>query len=699
MKIANFGFREDFQYTALIEKSFAYTEEDFANGIYYVKDSTSGGYLYSSHWTPDNIAGLTSRPTTYGGTEVIESGTKIYYNNVVYDTVTNTTPLYTTYENTFLFGSIGNVFQFQIYAWFIYFDNSVYMVDFEATADHVHVTTTGEYLIYKSELAPGTVVKSYSAGGEDLVISAFLGEYYCAIRTAIQPIVIDGDMVARVEPNQLTVEYNTGEHRLNYADGSMKYYVSYGSDEIEVANVDYIDNEDSDAPIMWDFGSIVFNSDAATKREYVCYFGAGTYPNAPFTFNVTGDIPSPDVNGPYDEGNINPDAPGLGPGGVGGNGSFGKNEVSDPITVPNGSAAGDASATGMMTRYLANSSYLEIFGDWLWTTDLGLAIAKSVISLIYGDPAESVISVMSYPFDIRSLSGVTTRNQNLYWGNHNSGLPFIALTSSAATVDWGTISLSEYWKNFLDYEPHTKIELYLPWGTGFVPIDPGQCLPGTLKVITNIDLNKGSCIHNVFGNNNCVIGTYAGQCSQQIPITSNDYASKIAGVVTTAASLAVAGTSGAIASSVGAEEAYQYRQSHFFPMGDVKGMNDYLKDKAQTIAEAEAPFRSTQRKAGKLAAVSSIAASRITGGVSRNGSFTDGSAALGCQYPYIILSRPTQSVPDEYGSHYGYPSNRTAVLGELRGYTEVGEIHLNGIDATGPELSELNSILKGGVIF
>ena len=413
---------------------------------------------------------------------------------------------------------------------------------------------------------------------------------------------------------------------------------------------------------------------------------------------IDGGEYAPDTSAdPYTPGGISSSA--------GGDGSFGRNpetgapETSDPITVPNGSVAGDASATGMMTRYLANSSQLEIFGDWLWTDDLGLTIAKAAISLLYGSPAEAVISLMSYPFDISSLSGVTTRSQNIYWGNHNSGIGATALTSPAATIDWGTISLREYWGNFLDYEPHTKIELYLPWGTGFVPIDPGQCLPGTLRVVTNIDLNKGSCIHNVFGNNNCVIGTYAGQCSQQIPIISNDYASKIAGVVTAATSLAIAGTSGALASSVGAETASQYRQSHFFPMGDVKGMNDYLKDKAQTVAEAEAPFRSTQRKAGKLAAASSIAASRRTGGVSRNGSFTDGSAALGCQYPYIILSRPTQSIPKEYGSHYGYPSNRTAVLGELRGYTEVGEIHFDGIDATCPELSELDHILKGGVIF
>lgn len=390
---------------------------------------------------------------------------------------------------------------------------------------------------------------------------------------------------------------------------------------------------------------------------------------------------------------------------TGGGGYFGKNpstgqfETSDPITIPTGSAAGDASATGMMTRYLANSSQLEIFGDWLWSDDFGLAVAKAAISLLYGSPAEAVISLMSYPFDITSLSGITTREQNLYWGNHNSQIGATALTSPAATVDWGTISLNEYWGNFLDYEPHTKIELYLPWGTGFVSIDPGQCLPGTLRVVTNIDLNKGSCIHNVFGNNGCVIGTYAGQCSQQIPVISNDYASKIAGVVTAAVSLA--STAGPVlGAGKGVEDArLDYQSNVPLPsMRDMYGMQDYYMG-MEKYANAVSKNNMRGRTASNLASIGSVAAAKHTGIVSRNGSFTDGSAALGCQYPYIILSRPSQSVPKEYGSHYGYPSNIYTQLSNLKGYTEVGEIHLNGINATEPEITELDKILKGGVIF
>lgn len=390
---------------------------------------------------------------------------------------------------------------------------------------------------------------------------------------------------------------------------------------------------------------------------------------------------------------------GAGGGSTGGGGAFGKNEVSDQITVPSGSVAGNASSTGMFTRYLVNSSYLDILGDWLWADDLGLQIAKTVISAIYGNPAESVISLMSYPFNINSLNGVTTRRQNLFWGSHDSGLSFIALTSHSGTVDWGTITLEEYWGNFLDYEPHTKIELYLPWGTGFVSIDPNMCLPGTLRVVTNIDFSKGSCVHNVIGNNGVCIGTYAGQCSQQIPILSNDYASKVAGIVVSATALAVAATSGGGAISAGRAAEIEYGRTHSLPFGDPKGTAEYLRGLDAAGDSGRAPYQATQKTAAKLAAGSSIAAFKRTGIISRNGSFTDGSAALGVQYPYIILSRPSQSVPEQYGSHYGYPSNIYTSLGNIRGYTEVGEIHLDGIPGTDAEIAELDAILKGGVIF
>lgn len=401
------------------------------------------------------------------------------------------------------------------------------------------------------------------------------------------------------------------------------------------------------------------------------------------------------------------------PGGVskpdGGGGTFGKDEESDDISldIPLGSVEGDASATGMYTRYLVNSSYLDLVGDWLWADEFGLYIAKTFISLIYGDPAQSLISLMSYPFNLEAMNGMSVVRQNLHWGHHESEVVIPAIRNSAISIDWGTISLKEYWGNFLDYSPHTKIDLYLPWGTGFVSIDPGQCVPGTLRVITNVELSKGSCIHNVIGNDGCVIGSFAGQCAKQLPLISSDFASKAAGLVTAAASgIAATAVSGGIAAS----QASAYHKSSnlhwgYTPIkftGVERGKyQDYAKfgtvDPYPYINRAAGQMSTAIKTAGKIA-TSSLAITRTPVHVNRNGGFTDGSASLSIQYPYIILSRPSQNMPEEYGKHYGYPSNIYSQLAYLKGYTEVGEIHLKNIPATNDEILEIDRLLKSGVI-
>lgn len=420
-------------------------------------------------------------------------------------------------------------------------------------------------------------------------------------------------------------------------------------------------------------------------------------------------------NDPYiPGGNTSDVGPNVGGLGSFGNGSFGNPENSDPVgnDVPLGSVEGDITSSGFMSRYLCSSSTLETFGDWLWTDSLGLTVAKGIISLFYGDPAQSVISFMSYPFDVGSMAGISTKPQNIFWGNFDSLVPSTIISSQSCYIEWGTISLDEYWGNFLDYAPHTKIELYLPWGPGFVTIDPGQVLPGSIKVTTNIDLMKGSCVHNVIGysntgkvSNNVLIGSYAGQCGKQIPVISSDAASKSVGVVVGAVAagvgVAVGSAVGAAGNAIGTAKATQGITTGYVmgPKGNYINMGSRADRIMESAGEgAITGFGQGTRTGGKIAS-SSLAINKTPISISRNGGFTDGSASLSVQYPYIILSRPIQSVAENYGSYYGYPSNIYVRLSNLRGYTEIGEIHLDGIPATASELDELDSLLKGGVIF
>lgn len=71
---------------------------------------------------------------------------------------------------------------------------------------------------------------------------------------------------------------------------------------------------------------------------------------------------------------------------------------------------------------------------------------------------------------------------------------------------------------------------------------------------------------------------------------------------------------------------------------------------------------------------------------------------MSVQSPYLIVERPRQSLAKGYNTFEGYPSNITSRLGDLSGYTAVESVHLEGINATDSEISEIESLLKGGVI-
>ena len=269
------------------------------------------------------------------------------------------------------------------------------------------------------------------------------------------------------------------------------------------------------------------------------------------------------------------------------------------------------------------------------------------------------------------------------------------MTKSSFQIDWGTVTIPFFWGSFLDYSPYTKIQLYLPWGVGFVSIDPNEVVPwssknsynkadfvdGTIRVVTNIELDKGACVHNIIGNNGRVIGSFGGVVGKQVPVTGSDTSARILAMISAAVSSSAAiGTSAGGTLAAGKNLAYGKGMS-MAERADGREMignyKSYVGNTVQSLSNALSSPPSYPRA----------------------GTFSDATNTLGYQYPYLIISRPSQSVPQQYGRFMGYPSNIFhAHLGEVRGYTEVSSIHLENINATANELDELESILKGGVL-
>ena len=68
------------------------------------------------------------------------------------------------------------------------------------------------------------------------------------------------------------------------------------------------------------------------------------------------------------------------------------------------------------------------------------------------------------------------------------------------------------------------------------------------------------------------------------------------------------------------------------------------------------------------------------------------------QKPYLILSRPIQSLAESYNHFNGYVSNIKMKLGDCSGFTKVDMVHLEAIPCMAEEKAEIESLLKSGVL-
>ena len=165
----------------------------------------------------------------------------------------------------------------------------------------------------------------------------------------------------------------------------------------------------------------------------------------------------------------------------------------------------------------------------------------------------------------------------------------------------------------------------------------------------HIDILSGACAAFVKCGES-VLYTFIGQCASSIPITGSDMTNVINGVINAAVSI------GSMVATGG----------------------------------ATAPL-----------AVPSLASTAVNGmkpNIEKSGSMSGTGGMLGIQTPYLILTRPRQCLPASQNTFLGYPSFITASLGDISGYTEIENIHLDGIPCTDEELNEILSLLKNGVI-
>jgi hypothetical protein len=385
------------------------------------------------------------------------------------------------------------------------------------------------------------------------------------------------------------------------------------------------------------FGAVATDMNDATQITlYNCYIGVDM--TAVVTDLIANSpVPNPDPYTPDPDGPDGPSEPGGGEGD--------RDDVDVPVPIP-GLPPISAADTGFVTLFNPNSAQIKNLANYMWSSGFDIATFKNIVA----NPIDCILGLNIIPFTPNHGDPDTVKV-----GNIDTGLSFPTVANQFQEIDCGSVQVSEYWGSYLDYSPYTKISLYLPY-IGIVPLDIDEVQGKALAIKYHVDVLSGACIAYLLCGTS-VLYSYIGQCSCNVPITSNDFTNTVNGV------LGIAGNIGSLVA--------------------VGGMSS--------------PFTAAGSAIKAGAAMASNAINMLKPNVQKSGAMAGTGGLMGTQYPYIIKQRPRQSVPAGQNTFKGYPSNIAVKLGDLSGYTEVDEVHLDGIPATDAEMNEILQLLSEGV--
>ena len=353
-----------------------------------------------------------------------------------------------------------------------------------------------------------------------------------------------------------------------------------------------------------------------------------------------------------------------------GDGNF--DRTSDEIKAP---ALPTLTATecGFVTLYSPGLNTLLQFCNYLWSDNLWIAVQKW-----FADPSQIMVGLGIVPVQVET-------NGTFYHkvGTVEFPVPMPLVKSQYQEFDCGSLEVKHFWGSALDYAPYTQIQIYLPY-IGVRELNTDEIMSKTLSVKYHIDLYGGGVVAFVLVNNS-VRYQYSGNCMQQIPISSANYSELIANLVQLAC---VVGT-GIAAAGAGAAAYANEAASENIGTAAVESSDDFGAGLANWIGNGGA---------GKLlnCTVQTIMSNKPR--IERTGSLGAVTGQMAIQKPFLIITRPEQSLPENYKHYNGYPSNITSRLGDLSGFTQVENIRLNDIPATQPEIIEIYDLLQKGVI-
>ena len=325
--------------------------------------------------------------------------------------------------------------------------------------------------------------------------------------------------------------------------------------------------------------------------------------------------------------------------------------------------------TGFITMYSPTASQLKELASFMWSKSF-----LDVLLKLQQNPYDAIISIKNICCDIETGAG-----KHVILGNVDTQLSFPEITSQFQQIDCGSLNITRYFGNFLDFNPYTSIKIFLPF-IGYRELDVDDVMNSTLHLYYNVDILTGSCVAILqvtkqIGNTylNSVLYQFDGMIANEIPVTAADFSNVVSAIIrgaaTTAAAIGITAASGGTGAVAG---------------GALLGSAT-----AGEMATATSTF---------MAVNSAIDTVTSKVNVQHGGSLSGSMGAIATKTPYIIITRVIDKNPSNYAKLHGVPSNAYKKLSSLKGFTKMQDIQIKSTIGSVDETEEIKQLLTGGVV-
>ena len=339
-----------------------------------------------------------------------------------------------------------------------------------------------------------------------------------------------------------------------------------------------------------------------------------------------------------------------------GGGGFGTYNNATDVTVnigvkPSGFLSGVLGGSGFNFYYvpsyhdLIKAAYYSLNG----VNNLSDFVNNTAALIL--NPSTYIVSACCIPVDKSAFGAGSMQNTIRLGGLLNFNVNCYPLGQLwADSPVWYQDLSNMYYDSFMDYEPYTKMHLFLPY-IGMVPLNASQCMGGSITVQYRFEGITGKCVAFVKTTDkkgrNTGFYQYAGDAGYSLPWVGNNGGGSQ--MIHSAASAAIGLAAG---------------------KADVPTVSGLLQTAEKFYAQESRP--------------------QMQGGFGVN------TGALGGDDIVLFIQRAQNAMPDKYYDVHGYQTATGGKIGDYSGFTRFDFVEIS-TDATPEENAEIETALKEGV--